>query len=103
MSAPSPAPRSASTGPNGPLTTPTTGALVNGIAAGSGNVAATQSAPAPGGSVPSMSQQNLNQIVSASFRTLRVFELLRGYARRKNIRTQQISLRPGPSSFRKIQ
>lgn len=63
--APSPAPRSASAGPNGPLTTPTSVPLVNGV----GSVSASGSSapvPAAGGSATSggMSQQNLNQIVS---------------------------------------
>ena len=64
QSAPSPTQRSASTGPNGPLTTPSAAPLVNGVASG-----AVSGAPAPaptaGGSAGSgMSQQNLNQIVS---------------------------------------
>lgn len=65
QSAPSPVSRSASTGPNGPLTTQVAAPLVNGVTGGS--------VSGPSGSVPtatgggassSMSQQNLNQIVS---------------------------------------
>ena len=64
QNAPSPAQRSASTGPNAPLTTPTAAPLVNGVA--SGPVAgAPAPAPTAGSSAGSgMSQQNLNQIVS---------------------------------------
>ena len=69
QSAPSPAPRSASTGPNGPLATPTSTAMVNGVGGGSvpgpppAPAAASGASGAPGGG---MSQQNLNQIVSRS-------------------------------------
>ncbi|KIV86362.1 hypothetical protein PV11_01976 [Exophiala sideris] len=66
QSAPSPAPRSASTGPNGPLATPTSSAMVNGV--GGGSVSGPPAAPAAtsgtsGGTSGGMSQQNLNQIV----------------------------------------
>lgn len=63
QSAPSPAPRSASTGPNGPLATPTSAPLVNGV--GGASVAGA-SVPAPattGSGGGGMTQQNLNQIV----------------------------------------
>jgi len=71
--APSPAPpqRSASTGPNGPLTTPTT-AMVNGVTGGApmgpggGVGGGGGGGGAPSGSQP-MSQQNLNQIVGVLF------------------------------------
>lgn len=53
-------PRSASTGPNGPLPTPTTNAVVNGV----GSAAGTTSTAATTGAAPALSQQNLNQIVS---------------------------------------
>ena len=62
--APSPVPnRSASTGTNGNLTTPTTTAMVNGVTGGGG-----ASNNVGGGNAPvqqaQMSQHNLNQIVS---------------------------------------
>ncbi|OAL25752.1 hypothetical protein AYO22_04741 [Fonsecaea multimorphosa] len=63
MSAPSPAPRSASTGPNGPLVTPTAAPLVNGVASASGSGPPASTASATGASGGGMSQQNLNQIV----------------------------------------
>lgn len=53
-------PRSASTGPNGPLPTPTTNAVVNGV----GSATGTASTTATTGTTPALSQQNLNQIVS---------------------------------------
>lgn len=54
--------RSASTGPNGTLPTPTTNAVVNGV----GPAAGAASTAAPAGTTPALSQQNLNQIVSVS-------------------------------------
>jgi hypothetical protein len=63
--APSPAPRSASTGPNGPLTTPGAAPLVNGVTNGAVAVPTGPTASAATGSAAGgMSQQNLNQIVS---------------------------------------
>ncbi|KIX09007.1 uncharacterized protein Z518_00085 [Rhinocladiella mackenziei CBS 650.93] len=61
--APSPAPRSASTGPNGPLTTQAAAPLVNGVAGGSVSGPSGSASTASGGSGGGMSQQNLNQIV----------------------------------------
>ena len=54
-------PRSASTGPNGPLPTPTTNAVVNGVGSAAGTTPAATT-----GAAPALSQQNLNQIVSVS-------------------------------------
>ena len=65
--APSPAPRSASIGPNGPLPTPTTAPLVNGVVGGNAPQSAAGSGGAGGGGGPQMTQQNLNQIVGDSF------------------------------------
>ncbi|KAK6375742.1 Transcription initiation factor TFIID subunit 5 [Exophiala oligosperma] len=63
QTAPSPGPRSASTGPNGPLATPTSAPLVNGVAnAPVSGTSAPVAAPSGGGG-GGMSQQNLNQIV----------------------------------------
>ncbi|KAH0840699.1 hypothetical protein FOPE_06042 [Fonsecaea pedrosoi] len=62
MSAPSPAPRSASTGPNGPLVTPTSAPLVNGVGNAPGPAPSAPTASATGGAGGGMSQQNLNQI-----------------------------------------
>jgi transcription initiation factor TFIID subunit 5 len=56
--------RSASTAPNGPLTTPTTAPLVNGVAsAGMSQTATAATSGGAGNSGGQMSQQNLNQIV----------------------------------------
>jgi len=54
-------PRSASTGPNGTLPTPTSTAVVNGVGPATG---AAPVAPSAANSNPPLSQQNLNQIVS---------------------------------------
>ena len=62
----SPAPRSASIGPNGPLQTPTTAPLVNGVVNSNAPQQATGSGGAGGGAGPQMTQQNLNQIVGHS-------------------------------------
>lgn len=66
--APSPAPRSASVGPNGLLPTPTSAPMVNGITGGNApGPAAPQSGPTTSaGAQQQMSQQNLNQIVRYS-------------------------------------
>ena len=57
---PSPGPRSAGAGPNGQMTTPTTAAVVNGIAS-TGSVQPTTTTSS--GGPAQLSQQNLNQIV----------------------------------------
>ena len=73
MSAPSPAPRSASIGQNPPLPTPTQ-PHINGVTSGGGSIATSgvsaggvmpggAGAGGAGGGGGSMSQQNLNQIV----------------------------------------
>ncbi|KAK7902607.1 Transcription initiation factor TFIID subunit 5 [Exophiala xenobiotica] len=63
QSAPSPAPRSASTGPNGPLATPTSAPLVNGVAGASVSGAPVPAPATTGSGGGGMTQQNLNQIV----------------------------------------
>ncbi|KAK5462886.1 Transcription initiation factor TFIID subunit 5 [Exophiala xenobiotica] len=63
QSAPSPAPRSASTGPNGPLATPTSAPLVNGVAGASVSGASVPAPATTGSGGGGMTQQNLNQIV----------------------------------------
>ncbi|ETN44647.1 uncharacterized protein HMPREF1541_10317 [Cyphellophora europaea CBS 101466] len=63
--APSPGPRSASTGPNGPLATPTSAPLVNGVTPNTVSQAATSTTTGTSTGIPAgqMTQQNLNQIV----------------------------------------
>jgi hypothetical protein len=60
----SPAPRSASVGPNGPLPTPTGAPLVNGITGGNVSQQPPAGTGTSGGGGGQLSQTNLNQIVS---------------------------------------
>jgi hypothetical protein len=76
--APSPAPRSASIGPNGPLQPPTPAPIVNGVGGGNAPQPAVTGGGGGGGG-NQMTQQNLNQIVSASLET--AFNLSEGRLR----------------------